>query len=139
MKVVINKCFGGFGLSAKAIIELIGTDSKVLEVYEPAEYYGREFPEAYEQDLERSTDLGNGYREDYWVSTVYYQDKIYSYGRGDEFRSDPILVAVVERLGEEANTRHSKLKIVDIPDGVDFEIDEYDGMESIHERHRTWG
>lgn len=139
MKVVINKCYGGFNLSAKAIIELIGTDSKVLQVYEPAEYYGREYPEAYEQDLKRSTDLGDGYKQDHWGSTVYFQDRIYSYESRGEFRGDPILVDVVERLGEEANTRHSKLKIVEIPDGVDFEIDEYDGMESIHERHRTWG
>ena len=43
-----------------------------------------------------------------------------------------------ETLGEKANTRFSDLKIVEIPDGVDYEIDEYDGIESIHEKHRSW-
>ncbi len=32
----------------------------------------------------------------------------------------------------------SKLQIVSIPDGVSFYIDDYDGMESIHEDHRSW-
>jgi len=30
------------------------------------------------------------------------------------------------------------LKIVDIPDGVEWEIEEYDGMEWVAEKHRTW-
>jgi len=53
-------------------------------------------------------------------------------------RNDPLLVQVVEELGKESEDRYSLLKIVDIPDGISWYIDECDGLESIHETHRIW-
>jgi hypothetical protein len=53
-------------------------------------------------------------------------------------RDNPDLIAAVEELGERANGFAAKLKIVEIPDGIEWEIDEYDGMESIEEKHRSW-
>lgn len=53
-------------------------------------------------------------------------------------RDDPHLVEVVERLGSAANTRYSNLKVVEIPDDVEWQIEEYDGCEWISEAHRTW-
>jgi hypothetical protein len=41
-------------------------------------------------------------------------------------------------LGAEANGRYAQLKIVTIPDGIEWEIEEYDGNEHIAEQHRTW-
>ncbi len=53
-------------------------------------------------------------------------------------RHDPVLIAVVEALGEEANG-DCQLKVVDIPDGVDYIIQSGDdGSEWIAEKHRTW-
>lgn len=49
----------------------------------------------------------------------------------DITRHDPILVSVVEELGEEANDRLSELAIIDIPEGYDYIIDEYDGVEGV--------
>ena len=37
------------------------------------------------------------------------------------------------------NIKHSKETIVKIPANVEYEIDDYDGMESIHEKHKSWG
>jgi hypothetical protein len=48
------------------------------------------------------------------------------------------LIAVVEELGEAANGWAASLKIVEIPDGVEWFIHEYDGREHVAERHRTW-
>jgi hypothetical protein len=93
MKIVINKCFGGFGLSDKAV-------NLYLE----------------KKGGEPSPDF-----------RVYYID-----------RTDPVLVDVVETLGEKANTKYSLLSVVEIPDGISYEIDEYDGVEHIAETHRTW-
>jgi len=53
-------------------------------------------------------------------------------------RNDPILVEIVEQLGESANGRFAELKVVEIPDDVVWGIEEYDGAEWIAEKHRTW-
>ena len=53
-------------------------------------------------------------------------------------RDDPYLVQIVREMGEEANGRFASLKIVEIPEDVDWEIAEYDGREWIAEKHRIW-
>lgn len=53
-------------------------------------------------------------------------------------RDDPVLIKIVEDLGAEANGSYAKLKVVEIPDDVDWAIDEYDGKERVAEKHRTW-
>lgn len=53
-------------------------------------------------------------------------------------RNDPLLVKAVKALGELANGEHASLKVVKIPDEVDWYIDEYDGLESIHQQHQSW-
>ena len=90
MKIVINRCYGGFGLSDKA-----------LELYNTLA----------DTNLQYACELE---------------------------RNDPILVHVVETLGAEANGRFAKLHIVEIPDDVNWEISDYDGMESVEEVHRSW-
>lgn len=54
-------------------------------------------------------------------------------------RNDTALVQVVEELKEAANGAFAKLKILDIPDDVKWQVEEYDGLEWIAEAHRTWG
>lgn len=93
MKVVINKCYGGFGLSDEA-----------LEL-------GRKLSKNQE-----------------WGERQY-----------DMKRHNKMLVRVVEQLGEKSWGECAKLKVVEIPDGTKYEIDEYDGMECIAETHRAWG
>ncbi len=46
-------------------------------------------------------------------------------------RSDPLLVQVVEELGQKANGSAAKLQIAEVPAGVRYRIDEYDGNESV--------
>jgi hypothetical protein len=54
-------------------------------------------------------------------------------------RDDVHLVRVVETLGcAEAGSVHSALKIVNVPDDVEWTIKEYDGIEWVAEVHRTW-
>lgn len=57
----------------------------------------------------------------------------------DVERNDPDLVAVVEELGEKASGVGSRLKIVDIPEDIQWYIEEYDGREHVAEEHRRWG
>lgn len=51
----------------------------------------------------------------------------------DMSRHDPLLLEALEYIGLDDYT-----KIIEIPDGVDYVIQEYDGHEWIAERHRTW-
>lgn len=53
-------------------------------------------------------------------------------------RDDPALVQVVEELGEKSSDRHASLHVAEIPEGVSWLIEEYDGLEHVAERHRTW-
>jgi hypothetical protein len=77
----------------------------------------------------------------YQLSEKAYQElglKWDGYGFAfDEDRANPKLVAVVEKLGD-CSGETAKLEVVEIPDGVDWEIEEYDGKEWISEKHRTW-
>ena len=92
MKVVINRCFGGFGLSEASL----------------SEYKNRK----------GITD------ESFW----YY----------DIPRDCPVLVEMVEQQGAEVNGGFSDLKVVEIPDDVEWYVEEYDGLEHVAERHRIW-
>ena len=62
-------------------------------------------------------------------------------GYGYEFerdRDNPKLVECVEKLGDAANGFCASLKVVEIPDGTKYEIEEYDGIEEVAEYHRRW-
>ena len=50
-----------------------------------------------------------------------------------ECRLHPDLIAAIERDGAEVvSGMYSKLRIVTVPADIDFQIDEYDGAESLH-------
>ena len=92
-KIVINTCFGGFGLSEKA--------ETLYRAY--ANLNPKEF------------------------------------SRHDIDRDSPILLQVIEQLGiDECHGEYASLKIVEIPDDVNWEIQDYDGKEHVAEVHRTW-
>jgi hypothetical protein len=55
------------------------------------------------------------------------------------YRAHPKLIAAVEKVGlKKASGAPAALAIREIPDGIEWEIDEYDGIETIHEKHRSW-
>jgi len=78
-----------------------------------------------------SKEAENKYKELAGISNPNFYDR--SIARDDEH-----LIAVVELLGSAADSRYSELKIVDIPEDVDWYIEEYDGLEWVAEKHRTW-
>ena len=90
MKVVVNNCHGGFGLSEKA----------------------------YKRLSELGARLGDSMSK--------------------ESRSASSLIQVVEELGAEANDKYSKLVVIEIPDGIEWELHEENGKEWVAEAHRTW-
>ncbi len=90
MKVVINRCFGGFGLSKEAY-DYLGLEW---------DYYGFEY---------------------------------------DKDRDHPALIECIEVLGtEKASGDSSELAIIEIPDGIEYIVDDYDGMEKIIDAKAVW-
>ena len=149
MKIVTNRCYGGFGLSPKAIKELVMMNASCVQSFTPKHYYGGDNPKFKRDDWEErwnedkskySVDLGDGFfTEEFMGSVILKDEMLYSFdNHKDELRSNTDLIKVVESMGKEANGYCASLQVTEIPDGVDFEIDEYDGFESIHEKHRSW-
>lgn len=68
---------------------------------------------------------------------VLKRDTFYAY-LPKTLRNDALLVKVVETLGEKASGEVTDLKVVEIPDEVEWIIEEYDGNEWVAEVHRTW-
>ncbi len=154
MKVVINRCFGGFGLSDAAYLRMIDLGIPVRKYIEQARdpVTGLYLPEPRNDgdvifDCELNEDdgsplnahslrklTGNRFSESWIRDSDYTQAGKMRY-RG---RFHSAVIKAVESLGEAANGRFSKLKIVEVPDDVEWDIKDYDGMESIHEVHREW-
>lgn len=70
--------------------------------------------------------------------TIDQCEEDYVWGCDDEVRAAPELVQVVEELGEKANDSCSNLVVVEVPDDVNWVLEEYDGYETIEEVHRSW-
>lgn len=94
MKVLINRQWGGFGFSEKAI--------KLICKLKKLEYAKNNRHEMF--DVDENPDM----------------------------RTDKDAIFAVEYLGDDANTRYSKIVVAEIPDGSFFQIREYDGLESLY-------
>ncbi len=137
MKLVVNKCYGGFGLSPIAIIEYLKLKGKECffykKNYDDKLYHRVELSDASNYDVSLTKDYGKTVKDN-WKA---FESDYFYYGNIE--RTDPDLVKVVETLGEKQSSgSFSELRVVEIPDGVEWELDEYDGIESIHEVHRSW-
>ena len=112
MKIVINRCFGGFGLSDQAI-----------------QRYGEL------AGLNLISKEGGLFGLTWYLNSV--DDKNY-FSVYDIPRDDPNLIQVVEEMDELSWGPYSELAIIEIPDDVAWTIEEYDGNEHVAECHRTW-
>jgi len=140
MKVVVNRCFGGFSLSDEAEDVYARKAGFELFRYVQTRFGHEKGGPIYERAKEsnKASILSYSFKKDHGESfTEWPKDADYWYSRDLE-RNDPTLVEVVEELGEKANGSCAKLDVVEIPDGISYEIDDYDGQESIHESHRSW-
>lgn len=137
MKVVINTCYGGFGVSLKAVQHMAAAGcEKALEVMKNYQDEVRAF-----EKYKKTRKLEKSYKEHrfYWDIYIKYKTGVKFHGHDfNDDRANPHLVAAVEALGDDAAGEYAELRVVEIPDGVDYEINEYDGREHIAERHRTW-
>lgn len=136
MKICINVCYGGFGLSPKAIkrlSELRGHPCYFFKI----EYTAKESKYTPISIEEIDTMFWSAFKvQDPDAKEYKYSEINIDSSPGD--RADPLLIQVIEELGKAAHGNCAKLKIVEIPDGTAWQIDDYDGMERVEESHRSW-
>lgn len=132
MKAVINTCYGGFGISFACL----------------KRYYEIKFPERklylYKRDFSTDTytKVSEGEYDNFYTdifnkdfgSTFKANDIDYNVfndhfiSMHDFKRIDPVLIQVVEELGDKANGEYAELRVVEFS-GNKYRICEYDGME----------
>jgi len=102
MKVVLNKCFGGFSVTEEVLKEL------------------------------KLNWKGYGYLDN---ETFNIDDN----RNWEAYRAHPDLIKAIEKIGvENAGGACAELEIIEIPDGIEWYISDYDGIETLHEQHRSW-
>jgi len=140
MKVVINKCYGGFNLSHEAVMRYLEIKDIVVYPEQDKSYWG-----FWTYWLVKSEDRVERKEGEAFYAMPMNERIAYnklcseqSFYERDIERHDPVLAQVVEELGDVANGHCANLRVVDIPDGVEYTVEEYDGLEHIAEVHRTW-
>ncbi len=140
MYIVINKCYGGFGLSLGGLYTYCQKKYGSAYLYkyeESSKYYEKikmndkifekdsfQYPSDSVRYYVTKEDYGNKYKGEIDYITDYKMP-----------RDDKDLVETVRELGCRSYGAHSKLEIVNIPDDVKgWEIDNYDGIET----YRSW-
>jgi len=127
VKVIVNRCFGGFGLSDKAKEMLIDQGIKVFESWEDVPKDDTE-PQIYLVKNHKFRNIMGKYS----LGGKIWPDDI-------EFRTCPLIIEIVEKLGKESWSDYSELEIIDVPrDKNKLIICEYDGNEWVAEKHKTW-
>lgn len=124
-KVVYNACYGEFGLSKEACQrywDIIGQQVWI----EDSQWGFTVWLIPPEERLE----------EKHWSSMTMDEHIAYNLASSKQIwynrnvdRHDPVLVQVVEELGEKANGNYAKLAIDEVHRS--YRIDEYDGYESV--------
>lgn len=100
MKIVINSCFGGFGLSDECSKALGGVRYETGQSH----YY------------------------------AFLDDKLKT-----NLRTNPKLIELMETKGSKwCSGEFAELKVIEIPDGINYYISDYDGIETVEKAHRTW-
>ena len=139
-EIVINRCYGVFGLSVKAMYRL--AELKGLTLYQ-VESDGYEL-NSYHLVTDKDKDKDKGMLLFSLFSTVPPEEitdsRDWRFSNSSFRRDDTDLIQVVKELGEdEASGSFASLKVVEVPDDISWTIEEYDGIEWIAEAHKTWG
>lgn len=105
MEIVINRCFGGFSISRKAM-------ERMAEL----------------GHAEAQAEIA---LHDEWKASKAQPYTEYDAYLRDVARNDPILVQVVKELGEASYGKAAQLQVVEVDNRAPWRLEEYDGREHI--------
>lgn len=134
MKIVINSCYGGFSLSPAAMKAYYAKKGRPCYFFKGINEY----------EMIQDKDLTNERNMSVWTAFDVENPTSASWGHNyldsrPDNRTDPDLISAIEAVGlKESSGSCADLRIIEIPDDIKYEIDDYDGIETIHERHQTW-
>jgi hypothetical protein len=139
--IVINRGFGGFSLSPAAVRTLAKLHGRKCFFFLADGCFPTKYKPVNESDIaehlfwvafdaDPNTEAAAATAEDFYAKHCL-EDR-------PKDRSDPLLLQVVKELGAAANGHCAELAIISIPDGVEYTIEDYDGLEHVAEAHRTW-
>lgn len=150
-KVIINKCFGGYGFVPFTIQQY--ADAKGIKLYWYTRDCSRDVGRAKEALISTTIDEIN--QRDDLLMDVYpimrdmgdafilawgeNSDLIFEMPPKEMSRVDPVLIEIIERYGDQNVHGCYAPKVVEVPDGVAWVVEEYDGFESLHEAHLIFG
>lgn len=115
-EIVINRCYGGFSVSRKGFLRL---------------------RELGQKDALEEPDWGEPWGDGSGICEPFYEGSTGHFCY-DIARNDPLLIQIIKELHADANGDHAELKIIEVPNGVDWIVEEYDGLEWIAEKHQVW-
>jgi len=118
-KIVYNACYGGFSLSEAALRLYAQKKGLPFYVWNDPAYNTYLTNQYFTADPSGMTEIDNEFYEKY------------SLCKYDLERTDPVLVEVVEELGDKANGSCAKLRMIALPAGTKYRIEEYDGFETV--------
>ncbi len=152
-KVIINKCFGGYGFDpftvqkyaeAKGIRLYWYKWDHMVDVGTLKEYMVKTpFEKIMEDDSLHigyhafTRDMGDTHIRD-WRDENCCTDEFYI-KNDDASRTDPVLINIIEKYGNQNVHGCHAPTVIEVPDGVEWVVYEYDGLETLHEKHRVFG
>ena len=132
-KVVYNACYGGFSLSKEAVQRYWDIKGQQVWIEDDKKYHSLDLWTVWlvspDERLEvKSTEKFTAMSMDERIAyNKEYSEQSWEDRKID--RHDPVLVQVVEELGDKANGKYAKLAIAEV--SGPYRISEYDGFESV--------
>lgn len=132
MKIAINRCYGEFSLSPQALKYWMKLKNK------PCYFFVYSYKEKKYKPIKIKK-----FNPSNWTAYTVKNPK----NMGDEInyidkysidRTDNELIQTIDKLGDKANGDSAKLKVIEIPDDIEWEIDNHDGIEMVREKTRCW-
>lgn len=136
MKIVLNGCYGGFGLSYEAMTLYLHAKNREAFFYADISAYDN-YPTVHKYQRVTLSEIRSSQyymiyctTEDQGEYLSKFPEDVINFNDID--RTDPILISVVETMGSEAASgRFASLYIEEIPNGTQYKIDNYDGIEEL--------